>query len=181
MPPGSQCPVASYVSRLLQGITLPILTGALIAGFVLCTTLVLFWVTQSELRAGEARRATGTAVSAIQSVSGKVAEIQSFTGAIAAAVEEQTAAAEEIASNVALAANASKNASVSSSEVSKTAAQTRQLAVSVSNVSQHLTTVSSQLSKAVSDFLAAVAEDISDSRHQDAGEGIGYVSFAQAA
>ena len=36
---------------------------------------------------------TGTAVGAIQSVSGKVAEIQAFTGAIAAAVEEQTAAA----------------------------------------------------------------------------------------
>ncbi len=124
---------------------------------------------------------TGTAVSAIQSVSGKVAEIQAFTGTIAAAVEEQTAAAEEIASNVALAAEASEKASVSSSEVSKTAAQTKQQAASVSDVSQHLTAVSSQLSKAVSDFLAAVAEDISDSRHRDAGEGGEPAPFAQAA
>ena len=104
--------------------------------------------------------ATGTAVSAIQSVSAKVAEIQTFTGAIAAAVEEQTAAAQEIASNVMLAAEASEKASASSSEVSKTAVQTKAQAASVSTVSARLADVSTDFSTAVSEFLAAVAEDI---------------------
>ena len=127
---------------------------------------------------------TSTAVGAIQSVSGKVAEIQAFTGAIAAAVEQQTAAAEEIASNVAAAAEASEKASASSSEVSKTAAQTKQQAASVSNVSSQLAEVSTQLSKAVNDFLAAIAGDIAESRHRGAHEiqqGDEFISFAEAA
>jgi methyl-accepting chemotaxis protein len=127
---------------------------------------------------------TSTAVGAIQSVSGKVAEIQAFTGAIAAAVEQQTAAAEEIASNVAAAADASEKASASSSEVSKTAALTKRQAASVSSVSSQLADVSSQLSKAVNDFLAAIAGDIAESRHQGAHEiqqGDKFISFAEAA
>ena len=99
---------------------------------------------------------TGEAVSAIHSVSGKVAEIQTFTGAIAAAVEEQTAAAQEIASNVALAAGASEKASASSNEVSKTATQTKQLAVSVSNVSRSRERFGA-ISKATGDLKSAVA------------------------
>ena len=109
---------------------------------------------------------TGAAVSAIQSVSGKVAEIQSFTGSIAAAVEQQTAAAQEIASNVAHAAGASERASASSSEVSKTAAQTKLQAASVSNVSLRLAGVSSDLSKAVKVFLAAIAKDVAECGYQ---------------
>jgi len=105
---------------------------------------------------------TGAAVSAIQSVSGKVAEIQSLTGSIASAVEQQTAAAQEIASNVAHAAGASERASASSSEVSKTAAQTKLQAASVSNVSLRLAGVSSDLSKAVKVFLAAIAKDVAE-------------------
>ncbi len=101
---------------------------------------------------------TGTAVSAIKSVSGKVAEIQAFTGAIAAAVEEQTAAAEAIASNVALAANASEKASASSSEVSKTAAQTKQQAWSVSEVSHRLSEISSQISWSINNFKDTLAQ-----------------------
>ena len=109
---------------------------------------------------------TGAAVSAIQSVSGKVAEIQSFTGSIASAVEQQTAAAQEIASNVAHAAGASERASASSSEVSKTAAQTKLQAASVSNVSLRLAGVSSDLSKAVKVFLAAIARDVAECGYQ---------------
>ncbi len=109
---------------------------------------------------------TGAAVSAIQSVSGKVAEIQAFTGSIASAVEQQTAAAQEIASNVAHAAGASERASASSSEVSKTAAQTKLQAASVSNVSLRLAGVSSDLSKAVKVFLAAIAKDVAECGYQ---------------
>ena len=102
---------------------------------------------------------TGTAVGAIQSVSGKVAEIQSFTGAIAAAVEEQTAAAQEIASNVALAAEGSQKAAKSSGEVSQVAGKTKQQAASLSGVSLHLSDATSQLSKAVADFVSAITEN----------------------
>ena len=102
---------------------------------------------------------TSTAVSAIQSVAGKVAEIQSFTGAIAAAVEEQTAAAQEIASNVSLAAEGSQKAAKSSGEVSQVAGQTKQQAASLSSVSLQLSDATSELSKALNDFIAAVRGD----------------------
>ena len=102
---------------------------------------------------------TTTAVSAIQSVAGKVAEIQSFTGAIAAAVEEQTAAAQEIASNVSLAAEGSQKAARSSGEVSQVAGQTKQQAASLSSVSLHLSNATLELSKSLKDFVAAVRED----------------------
>jgi methyl-accepting chemotaxis protein len=107
---------------------------------------------------------TSTAVSAIQSVAGKVAEIQSFTGAIAAAVEEQTAAAQEIASNVSLAAEGSQKAARSSGEVSQVAGQTKQQAASLSSVSLQLSDATSELSKALKDFVAAVREDLHESK-----------------
>jgi methyl-accepting chemotaxis protein len=107
---------------------------------------------------------TGTAVTAIQSVAGKVAEIQSFTGAIAAAVEEQTAAAQEIASNVSLAADGSQKAARSSEEVSQIAGKTKQQAASLSGVSLHLSDVTSQLSKAVKDFVAAIRADLEEGK-----------------
>ncbi len=107
---------------------------------------------------------TTTAVSAIQSVAGKVAEIQSFTGAIAAAVEEQTAAAQEIASNVSLAAEGSQKAARSSEEVSQVAGKTKQQAASLSGVSLHLSDVTSQLSKAVKDFVAAIRADLDEGK-----------------
>ena len=107
---------------------------------------------------------TGTAVSAIQSVAGKVAEIQSFTGAIAAAVEEQTAAAQEIATNVSLAAEGSQKAARSSEEVSQVAGQTKHQAASLSGVSLHLSDVTSQLSKAVKDFVAAIRADLEEGK-----------------
>ncbi len=46
-----------YVSRLFHGISLRILTGAIVTGFVLCTSLVLFSITRSELRNGEIKQA----------------------------------------------------------------------------------------------------------------------------
>lgn len=46
-----------YVSRLFHGISLPVLTGAIVTGFVLCTSFVLFSITQSELRANEVNMA----------------------------------------------------------------------------------------------------------------------------
>ena len=107
---------------------------------------------------------TSTAVSAIQSVAGKVAEIQSFTGAIAAAVEEQTAAAQEIASNVSLAAEGSQKAARSSGEVSQVAGQTKQQAASLSSVSLQLSDATSELSNALKDFVAAVREDLHESK-----------------
>ena len=107
---------------------------------------------------------TSTAVGAIQSVAGKVAEIQSFTGAIAAAVEEQTAAAQEIASNVALAAEGSQKAAKSSGEVSQVAGKTKQQAASLSSVSLQLSDATSELSKALKDFVAAVREDLDESK-----------------
>ncbi len=103
---------------------------------------------------------TSTAVGAIQSVAGKVADIQAFTGAIAAAVEQQTAAAEEIASNVQRAAEASDKVCASTNDVLETAGQTKQGATSVSHVSAHLLDVSSQLSAAAGQFAAAVQSEL---------------------
>ena len=111
---------------------------------------------------------TGAAVGAIQSVAGKVAEIQAFTGAIAAAVEEQTASSQEIASNVSLAAEASEKAAKSSGEVSHVAVETREQAASVSSVSLRLSDVSLQLSKAVKDFVAAIARELGDEGEETA-------------
>jgi methyl-accepting chemotaxis protein len=99
---------------------------------------------------------TSTAVGAIQSVVGKVAEIQAFTGAIAAAVEEQNAAAQEIARNVGLAAEGSQKAAASSGEVSQVAGKTKQQAASLSSVSTSLSDATSQLSKAVAEFVNAI-------------------------
>ncbi len=123
---------------------------------------------------------TGAAVGAIQSVAAKVAEIQGFTGAIAAAVEEQTAAAQEIANNVALAAEASEKAASSSSEVSQVAVQTKQQAASVSTVSARLSDVSLQLSKAVKDFVTAIAGDLGEAR-EETGRIEPRMEFAKAA
>ena len=103
---------------------------------------------------------TGAAVSAIQSVAGKVSEISDFTGAIAAAVEQQTAAAQEIANNVTLAAGASQQAAKSTNEVLLTAGQTKHDAACVSQVSSQLSDVSSQLWAAVEQFVAAVNADL---------------------
>jgi methyl-accepting chemotaxis protein len=123
---------------------------------------------------------TGTAVGAIQSVAGKVAEIQGFTGTIAVAVEEQTAAAAEIANNVALAAEASEKAANSSREVSQAATQTKQQAASVLGVSSRLSEASFQLSKAVRDFVTAIAGDLGETQEEPAPRGQ-RVEFAKAA
>ncbi len=122
---------------------------------------------------------TGTAVGAIQSVSSKVAEIQQFTGAIASAVEEQTATSQEIANNVSLAAGASENAAKSSGEVSQVAVQTKEQATSVSSVSLTLSDVSTQLSKAVEDFIGAIVSELGE----DDGEAVSapQVGIAKAA
>ncbi len=111
---------------------------------------------------------TGAAVSAIQSVAGKVAEIQDFSGAIAAAVEQQTAAAQEIAANVMLAATASQKASKSTAEVLQTSGQTKQDAASVSRVSTQLSELSSQLSTEVQQFVALIHSDMSGTGPQPA-------------
>lgn len=123
---------------------------------------------------------TGAAVGAIQSVAGKVAEIQGFTGAIAAAVEQQTAAAQEIANNVALAAEASERAANSSRGVSQAAAQTKQQAASVLGVSTRLSDASLQLSKAVKDFVSAIAGDLGEPLEEFASRKH-RVEFAKAA
>ena len=125
---------------------------------------------------------TGTAVGAIRSVAGKVAEIQAFTGAIAAAVEEQTAAAQEIANNVARAAEASEKAATSSSEVSQVANQTKSESASVANVCTRLASVSQDLSKAVKNFVTAISGDFSSGTRDDAAaHGKTSFEFAEAA
>jgi methyl-accepting chemotaxis protein len=112
---------------------------------------------------------TSTAVGAIQSVAGKVAEIQAFTGAIAAAVEQQTAAAEEIASNIMRAAKASDNVYISTNDVLETAGLTKQEATAVSHVSAQLLEVSSQLSAAAGHFAAAVQGELAAQAQEGAG------------
>jgi methyl-accepting chemotaxis protein len=115
---------------------------------------------------------TGAAVDAIKSVANKVSDIQSFTGAIAAAVEQQTATAREIASNVSLAANASEKAAKSSSEVSQVAVRTKQQAASVSGVSNQLSDISQQLTKALQDFVRSVAGITAGVQEQTASTGL---------
>ena len=63
-----------YVSRLLHGISLPVLMGAIITGFVLCTSLVLFSITQSELRNGEVKQAISRQERAIKSAAIQLAQ-----------------------------------------------------------------------------------------------------------
>jgi methyl-accepting chemotaxis protein len=118
------------------------------------------------------QNSTGTAVDAIKSVADKVGAIQSFTGAIAAAVEEQTAVARDIASNVSLAATASEKAAKSSGEVSQVAVRTKQQAASVSGVSNQLSEISQQLTRALNDFLASIAQDTDDRRGTGSGSSL---------
>jgi len=63
-----------FVSRLRHGISLSILTGALVAGFVLCTSLVLFFITQSELRDNEVKLAIGRQERAIKVAATQLAQ-----------------------------------------------------------------------------------------------------------
>ena len=63
-----------YISRLFHGISLPVLMGAIVTGFVLCTSFVLFSITQSELRSDEIKQAISREERAMKSAATLFAE-----------------------------------------------------------------------------------------------------------
>ncbi len=108
--------------------------------------------------------ATSMAIESIRGIVSKVTDIEALTGAIAAAVEEQEAAANEIARNVSLSAEGSQTASTAVGNVAETASKTHEEARSVSQTSEKLAGVSSDISAAVTGFIAAVDADLEDRR-----------------
>lgn len=112
----------------------------------------------------EVQSSTESAVRSIHEINSSIQEVDSFTTSIAAAVEEQEAATREISNAIGAAAQASDqvrgNVETVSSTISKTAAQSNDVAFS----SEKLTETSSNLSKAVEDFLRGIGTDLEERR-----------------
>ena len=103
------------------------------------------------------QQATGSAVSAIEQISGRMREIDSCATAVSVAVEEQNAATGEISQNVASASDGAKIVVSALSEVSGAAAETRHSAESVLTASQAVEVAAGALRKEVEGFLSRVA------------------------
>ena len=103
------------------------------------------------------QQATGSAVSAIEQISGRMREIDSCATAVSVAVEEQNAATGEISQNVASASDGAKIVVSALSEVSGAAAETRHSAESVLTASQAVEVAAGALRKEIEGFLSRVA------------------------
>ncbi|HZP69965.1 MAG TPA: PAS-domain containing protein [Pseudolabrys sp.] len=101
--------------------------------------------------------ATGSAVSAIGRISGRMQEIDSCATAVSAAVEEQSAATGEISQNVASASEGAKLVVQVLGDVSGAAAHTRESAENVLAASQAVETAAAELRREVESFLSRVA------------------------
>ena len=100
---------------------------------------------------------TGSAVSAIGRIAGRMQEIDSCATAVSAAVEQQNAATAEISQNVAGAAGGAKLVVAVLAEVAGAATETRRSAESVLTAAQAAETAATELRKEVEGFLARVA------------------------
>ncbi len=107
---------------------------------------------------------TETAALAVRTIGAQVADIHHLATSVAAAVEQQQAATADIARNVSIVATGSNQAAESSRMVTEVAEQTGGEARLLAEASNHLQAVSSAVSKAVQDFIAAVTADLDERR-----------------
>ncbi len=102
---------------------------------------------------------TNESVAAIREIGGAVHDIESFMQAIATAVEEQDAATKAISHSISVASRGSIEATTNVETVSAAIEDTAGQARNVMSVSDTLSGVAQDLSRAVESFLAGVAAD----------------------
>ena len=100
--------------------------------------------------------ATGSAVTAIRSISASISQINQVASAVAAAVQQQVAATGEISNNVQQAALGTEDISRNITEVAEVAGQTGTAAASVLSVAQDLTQQAENLRSEVDNFLTVL-------------------------
>ena len=101
--------------------------------------------------------ATGSAVSAIGRIAGRMEEIDGYAASVSSAVEQQSAATSEISQNVAGAAESAKLVVSVLDDVAGAATETRESAESVLTASQAVEAAAAELRHEVEGFLARVA------------------------
>jgi methyl-accepting chemotaxis protein len=101
--------------------------------------------------------ATGSAVSAIGCIAGRMQEIDGYAAAVSSAVIQQSAATSEISQNVASASEGAKLVVAVLDDVANAATETRQSAESVLTASQVVEAAAAELRHEVEGFLARVA------------------------
>jgi methyl-accepting chemotaxis protein len=102
------------------------------------------------------QQATGSAVTAIETISKTIGEIDTIATTIAAAVEEQGAATKEIARNVQQAAQGTQEVSANIAGVSQAAAATGAAAEQVQNAAHELSVQAETLRGKVETFLSEI-------------------------
>jgi methyl-accepting chemotaxis protein len=107
---------------------------------------------------------TESAAAAIRAIGAQVGEIQHLATSVAAAVEEQQAATAEIARNVHIAAEGSHQAAESAHIVTQVAERTGTEAAHVTSASDQIQAVSEGVSKAIQNFMQAIASDLEERR-----------------
>ena len=107
---------------------------------------------------------TESAASAIRAIGTQVGEIHHLATSVATAVEEQQAATSEIARNVLITAEGSNQAAESARVVIQVAERTGEEAERVASASDQIQAVSAAVSKALQDFMQAIASDLSERR-----------------
>ncbi|HEY7646689.1 MAG TPA: methyl-accepting chemotaxis protein [Hyphomicrobiales bacterium] len=107
---------------------------------------------------------TESAASAIREIGTQVGEIHHLATSVAAAVEEQQNATAEIARNVHITAEGSNQAAESARVVIQVAERTGEEAERVSSASDQIQAVSAAVSKALQDFMQAIASDLAERR-----------------
>ncbi len=101
---------------------------------------------------------TGVAVSAIESIGGRIAKIDEIAATISSAVEEQTAATNEISRNVAEAAKGTAEVSSNIAGVSQAAEETGRGSAEILAAADTLAEESAKLDRVADEFLAKLRE-----------------------
>jgi methyl-accepting chemotaxis protein len=117
-----------------------------------------------ERQIGSIQHKTTTAVDAIRVITGKIGEMNALSESIAAAVMEQEAATTEIARTIHHAAEGNSAASDAAEAVTQAAEQTNAEANKLSQVSQNVSSVATEIEQAVKGFVALVQGDINERR-----------------
>lgn len=108
-------------------------------------------------RIADIQRSTETTVQSISRITQSIEHVNQVIGGIAAAVEEQQAATGEISHSIALAADGSVSVAHNVEGVTSAIGETNREADQVLGASEQLTTITTELSSAIEQFLAGVA------------------------
>lgn len=108
-------------------------------------------------RIADIQRSTETTVQSISRITQSIEHVNQVIGGIAAAVEEQQAATGEISHSIALAADGSVSVAHNVEGVTSAIGETNREADQVLGASEQLTTITTELSSAIEQFLAGVS------------------------